>query len=222
MSGILTSTQASGSAVTGHLCPKTDVVASKWIAIATITAVFGHTSPNEPSWRHKMLESADLARLPSDRGRKWEIPDEILSKAAAIGRGRRTDLERTYDQSVVSDPPSQKRNPTARDVVAEQVGVSSTQLSRLLYIQKSKPEYIKRIDAGEAYRRWRRSTFFFYVSLISKTFFSFRSSLLHPSLLHPLLQPFFPVPLLPPPSFLPFFVFWLVPFFVFCLLFCRT
>jgi hypothetical protein len=74
MSGILTSTQASGSAVTGHLCPKTDVVASKWIAIATITAVFGHTSPNEPSWRHKMLESADLARLPSDRGRKWEIP----------------------------------------------------------------------------------------------------------------------------------------------------
>ena len=75
MSGILTSTQASGSAVTGHLCPKTDVVASKWIAIATITAVFGHTSPNEPSWRHKMLESADLARLPSDRSRKWEIPD---------------------------------------------------------------------------------------------------------------------------------------------------
>lgn len=74
MSGILTSTQASGSAVTGHLCPKTDVVASKWIAIATITAVFGHTSPNEPSWRHKMLESADLARLPSDRSRKWEIP----------------------------------------------------------------------------------------------------------------------------------------------------
>ena len=74
---------------------------------------------------------------------------EILSKAAAIGRGRRTDIERTYDQSVVSDPPSQKRNPTARDVVAEQVGVSSTQLSRLLYIQKSKPEYIKRIDAGE-------------------------------------------------------------------------
>ena len=73
MSGILTSTQASGSAVTGHLCPKTDVVASKWIAIATITAVFGHTSPNEPSWRHKMLESADLARLPSDRSRKWEI-----------------------------------------------------------------------------------------------------------------------------------------------------
>lgn len=76
MSGILTSTQASGSAVTGHLCPKTDVVASKWIAIATITAVFGHTSPNEPSWRHKMLESADLARLPSDRSRKWEIPDK--------------------------------------------------------------------------------------------------------------------------------------------------
>mgnify|MGYP002631204513 CR=1 FL=1 len=38
MSGILTSTQASGSAVTGHLCPKTDVVASKWIAIATITS----------------------------------------------------------------------------------------------------------------------------------------------------------------------------------------
>lgn len=74
MSGILTSTQANGSAVTGHLCPKTDVVASKWIAIATITAVFGHTSPNEPSWRHKMLESADLARLPSDRSRKWEIP----------------------------------------------------------------------------------------------------------------------------------------------------
>ena len=81
MSGILTSTQASGSAVTGHLCPKTDVVASKWIAIATITAVFGHTSPNEPSWRHKMLESADLARLPSDRSRKWEIPGIILIRA---------------------------------------------------------------------------------------------------------------------------------------------
>ena len=47
---------------------------------------------------------------------------EILSKAAAIGRGRRTDLERTYGRSAVSHPPSQKRNPTARDVVAEQVG----------------------------------------------------------------------------------------------------
>jgi hypothetical protein len=83
MSGILTSTQASGSAVTGHLCPKTDVVASKWIAIATITAVLGHTSPNEPSWRHKMLESADLARLPSDRSRKWEIP-ATMRKIALI------------------------------------------------------------------------------------------------------------------------------------------
>lgn len=90
MSGILTSTQASGSAVTGHLCPKTDVVASKWIAIATITAVFGHTSPNEPSWRHKMLESADLARLPSDRSRKWEIPDHTavdVRAAASAGMG---------------------------------------------------------------------------------------------------------------------------------------
>jgi hypothetical protein len=74
---------------------------------------------------------------------------EILSQAAAVGRGKRTDLEETYGKSAVSVVPSKKRNSTARDVVAEQVGLSSTQLSRLLYIQKSNPEYIHRIDAGE-------------------------------------------------------------------------
>jgi hypothetical protein len=74
---------------------------------------------------------------------------EILSQAAAVGRGKRTDLEETYGRSGVSEPPSKKRNPTARDVVAEQVGLSSTQLSRLLYIQKKNPDYIDYIDAGE-------------------------------------------------------------------------
>jgi hypothetical protein len=74
---------------------------------------------------------------------------EILSQAAAVGKGRRNDLDETYDRTAVSESPSKKRNPTARDVVAEQVGLSSTQLSRLLYIQKSNPEYIDRIDAGE-------------------------------------------------------------------------
>jgi hypothetical protein len=43
MTGILTSMQASAFAVTGHLCPKTDVVLSKWIAMAAIVAVLAAT-----------------------------------------------------------------------------------------------------------------------------------------------------------------------------------
>lgn len=58
---------------------KTDVVASKWIAIAAIAAVFGTNSLNHASRRHKMLESTDLAQLPSDRSCKWEISDNAFA-----------------------------------------------------------------------------------------------------------------------------------------------
>ena len=68
----------------------------------------------------------------------------VLKEALAIGKGKRTDLE-TYGQSTVS---SDKRNPTTRDLAAEEIGISSSQLNRIIRIQQHNPKYIEDIDAG--------------------------------------------------------------------------
>jgi hypothetical protein len=78
MTGILKNTLTSAFTATAQLCLKTDVAASKWIAMPALAAVFGHNSPNHASRMHKMLESTDLAQLPLAKTRKWEIPVKRL------------------------------------------------------------------------------------------------------------------------------------------------
>jgi DNA modification methylase len=63
---------------------------------------------------------------------------EILSPLYAVGQGKRSDL--------TSVP---RNKSSGRDALAETVGVSSSQLGKLLFIQKENPEYITAIDEGK-------------------------------------------------------------------------
>jgi hypothetical protein len=53
------------------------------------------------------------------------------------GQGKRTDLT-----SVKSNKGS------SRDIVSNELGISSSQLRRLVFIYKNKPEYIELLDKG--------------------------------------------------------------------------
>ena len=53
------------------------------------------------------------------------------------GQGKRTDLT-----SVKSNRSS------SRDVISSEMGISSSQLQRLVYIHKNRPEYIELLDKG--------------------------------------------------------------------------
>jgi DNA modification methylase len=61
----------------------------------------------------------------------------ILDKYYRKGQGKRTDLT-----SVKSNRSS------SRDLVSNELGISSSQLRRLVFIYKNKPEYIKLLDKG--------------------------------------------------------------------------
>ena len=61
----------------------------------------------------------------------------ILDRYYRKGQGRRTDLT-----SVKSNKGS------SRDMVSKELGISSSQLRRLVFIHKNKPEYIELLDKG--------------------------------------------------------------------------
>jgi hypothetical protein len=62
-----------------------------------------------------------------------------LEKIHGIGQGHRTDLD-TFGKSTKGD--------VARDIIAEKIGLSSSQMGRLLFIEKKNPDFIKLIDDG--------------------------------------------------------------------------
>ena len=62
----------------------------------------------------------------------------ILLPGFEVGRGKRTDL--------TSVP--QNTSGKARDKIADTIGISSSQIGKLLFIQKTDPHYIKLIDDG--------------------------------------------------------------------------
>ncbi len=61
----------------------------------------------------------------------------ILDSIHRKGQGKRTDLT-----SVKSNKGS------SRDIVSKELGISSSQLRRLVFIHKNKPEYIELLDKG--------------------------------------------------------------------------
>jgi|TARA_B110000503_G_scaffold133173_1_gene210284 hypothetical protein len=69
----------------------------------------------------------------------------VLSKVHDTGQGNRSDLK-TYGKSDVS---SKKRNKTSRDIIAEEMSISSSQLYKLMYIDKQNPEVLDKLDKGE-------------------------------------------------------------------------
>ena len=63
----------------------------------------------------------------------------ILKPIYEVGQGKRSDL--------TSVP--QNKGSKGRDALAESVGLSSSQLGKLLFIEKENPDYIKFIDEGK-------------------------------------------------------------------------
>jgi len=64
---------------------------------------------------------------------------EILRPLHQIGQGKRTDLMTT----------SVPQNKSGRDSLADAVGVSSSQLGKLIFIKKENPDFINAIDDGK-------------------------------------------------------------------------
>ena len=62
----------------------------------------------------------------------------VLKKYYEIGQGKRTDL--TYVRS--------NKSLNGRDSVSEQIGISSSQLGKLIFINKHKPHHIELLDKG--------------------------------------------------------------------------
>ena len=62
-----------------------------------------------------------------------------LEKIHGKGQGRRTDLDTSGKSG---------KGEVTRDIIAEKVGVSSSQMGRLLFIEKKNPDFIKLIDDG--------------------------------------------------------------------------
>lgn len=75
-----------------------------------------------------------------------EILNEYLAlaKIHGSGQGTRNDL---INPTCVQMTPS-GRNPKTRDIIAEKIGVSSTQMARLLFIEKRNPDFIGLVDDG--------------------------------------------------------------------------
>ena len=67
-----------------------------------------------------------------------------LSNVYKLGRGKRSDL--TYGRSTVSADIRQK---TTRDLIAEQLNLSSSQLYKPAYIHKQNSQLIKKLDDGD-------------------------------------------------------------------------
>ena len=63
----------------------------------------------------------------------------ILKKYYSVGQGKRTDLS-TSDRTI--------RGSTTRDIISDKLGVSSGQLSHLLFIEKENKELVDLIDKG--------------------------------------------------------------------------
>ena len=61
-----------------------------------------------------------------------------LEKIHGVGQGQRTDL--TSGKS--------NKGSVARDIIAEKIGLSSSQMARLLLIEKRNPDFIKLVDDG--------------------------------------------------------------------------
>jgi len=105
----------------------------------------------EPTDTIPLIISYNQQRVKTNR----EILQEYwaLEKVLGIGQGKRTDLDTT---SVSSDRSS--KNPRTRDIIAKQLGISSTQLGLLLYIHNRNPDFLDLIDDGtitinKAYQR---------------------------------------------------------------------
>ena len=69
---------------------------------------------------------------------------QAMNKAIGGGQGRRNDLL----QPTCAKSGTSSRNPTTRDLIAEKIGMSSSQLGRLLFINSNNPKYIDLIDNG--------------------------------------------------------------------------
>lgn len=70
---------------------------------------------------------------------------QAMEKAIGAGQGRRNDLL----NPTCATSGTSSRNPRTRDVIAEKIGMSSSQLGRLLFIHSNNPKYIELIDDGE-------------------------------------------------------------------------
>lgn len=67
---------------------------------------------------------------------------KALEDVYRIGMGHRTDLE------ITSATTSRGSGQTTRKIISEKLGVSSSQMARLLYIDKHETEFITHIDEG--------------------------------------------------------------------------
>jgi len=71
---------------------------------------------------------------------------KYLEKIYGKGRGRRTDL---LEKSTSGKRTTSTRRKSSRDEIADEIGISSSYISRLLYIEKVMPELIPLIDEGK-------------------------------------------------------------------------
>ena len=62
-----------------------------------------------------------------------------LEKIYKKGQGRRSDLEPLLETN---------RGETARDIISKKLGLSSSQVQRLLFIDKEDPDFVDHIDVG--------------------------------------------------------------------------
>jgi DNA modification methylase len=102
-------------------------------------------------WKEVDVEVADIPNedvvgiLIHHNKQRVKSTREILNEYAAlekihgVGQGRRTDLD-TSGKST--------KGTVARDIIAEKIGVSSSQMGRLLFIQKTNPDFAGHVDAG--------------------------------------------------------------------------
>jgi DNA modification methylase len=105
----------------------------------------------ELGWKEVDVEVADIPeedvvsilihhnkqRIKSTR----EILNEYfaLEKIHGAGQGRRTDLDTSGKSN---------KGYVARDIIADKIGLSSSQMGRLLFIQKTDPDFVDHVDAG--------------------------------------------------------------------------
>ena len=104
----------------------------------------------ELGWKEVDVEVADIpdedvvAILIHHNKQRVKSTREILNEYAAlekihgVGQGRRIDL--TSGKS--------EKGSVARDIISEKIGLSSSQLGRLLFIQKTDADFVDHIDAG--------------------------------------------------------------------------
>ena len=105
----------------------------------------------ELGWKQVDVEVADVPDedvvgiLIHHNKQRVKSTREILNEYAALekihgaGQGRRTDLD-TSGKST--------KGTVARDIIAEKIGLSSSQMGRLLFIQKTDADFVDHVDAG--------------------------------------------------------------------------